>query len=59
MRNAAAAAVACCSMSKLFVQVLAQSLCLMIRMACRRSETAANRFPNNSLTKAFVQLLIN
>ena len=43
-------------MGKLFVQVLAQSLRLMMRMACRRNETAANRLPNNSLTKAFMQL---
>ena len=55
MRNAAAAAVACRSINKL----LAQSLCMMTRMACRRSETAANRLPNHSWTKAFVQLLIN
>ena len=47
MRNAAAAADACCSMSKLFVQVLAQSLCLIIRMTCQRSETAANRLPTS------------
>ena len=43
-------------MGKLFVQILAQSLRLMMRMACRRSETTANRLPNNSLTKAFLQL---
>jgi len=43
-------------MGKLFVQVLAQSLRLMMRMACRRNETTANRLPNNSLTKAFLQL---
>ena len=43
-------------MGKLFVQVLAQSLRLMMRMACRRNETATNRLPNNSLTKAFMQL---
>lgn len=43
-------------MGKLFVQVLAQSLRLMMRMACRRNETATNRLPSNSLTKAFMQL---
>ena len=43
-------------MGKLFVQILAQSLRLMMRMACRRNETATNRLPNNSLTKAFMQL---
>ncbi|WP_417200931.1 hypothetical protein [Sutterella wadsworthensis] len=43
-------------MGKLFVQVLAQSLRLMMRMVCRRNETATNRLPNNSLTKAFMQL---
>ena len=55
MRNAAAAAVACRSINKL----LAQSLCMMTRMACRRSDKVTNRLPNNSLTKAFMQLLIN
>ena len=43
-------------MGKLFVQILAQSLRLMMRMACRRNETATNRLPSNSLTKAFMQL---
>ena len=32
------------------------SLSLLTRMACRRNETATNRLPNNSLTKAFMQL---
>ena len=27
-----------------------------MRMACRRNETATTRLPNNSLTKAFMQL---
>ncbi|WP_240907582.1 hypothetical protein [Sutterella wadsworthensis] len=31
----------------------------MMRMACRRSDKVTNRLPNNSLTKAFMQLLIN
>ena len=34
----------------------ARSQSLMMRMACRRNETATNRLPNNSLTKAFMQL---
>ena len=43
-------------MGKLFVQVLAQSLRLMMRMAGRRNKTATKRLPNNSLTKAFLLL---
>ena len=42
-------------MGKLFVQVLAQSLRLMMRMACRRNETATNRLPSN-FDEGFMQL---
>lgn len=60
MCNAAAAEDAGRCMSKLFLQVISRSHCAwMMRMACRRSDKVTNRLPNNSLTKAFMQLLIN
>lgn len=44
-------------MSKLFLQVLPQSLRLMMHVVCRRSDKVTNRLPNNSLTKTFMRPL--